>query len=418
MRREPGSAARCTSADSRIGRSRDLGGQHDAPPHPPAHCVGPAPPSARLGTGAGVATAGGGCHGANTIEAWPTEEASTVVKIDGCTFAPTVTRVPTGTEVRFLNIVERRCTTSWVGPARGAPIGSTVARRSLTASATPGVYPYSCSLHPGMAGVVVVGSPALPPRAAAADRLTIAPVAATAPAADIGRRLADPVRWPPEGSASWRAALGARGRAVARRRPARLTLATAPRAPLGRLLDSPTNIQSAYFLCARGASLASSRPVPDLVTEIPGPKARAHVAFDETWTSPSLPRAYPIVPGSRRRPDDRGHRRQPLPRFRRRHRGQLDRSFAPAGRRRDQGAGGRADPLLGVRLLPADLPGGLQAPRRDHAGRRRQGAGLPRQQRAPKSSRPRSSWPATRRSGRTWSRSSARSTAARTARCR
>jgi 4-aminobutyrate aminotransferase len=42
--------------------------------------------------------------------------------------------------------------------------------------------------------------------------------------------------------------------------------------------------------------LAGSRPVPDLVTEIPGPKARAHVAYDESWTSPSLPRAYPIVP--------------------------------------------------------------------------------------------------------------------------
>jgi 4-aminobutyrate aminotransferase len=38
------------------------------------------------------------------------------------------------------------------------------------------------------------------------------------------------------------------------------------------------------------------RPVPDLITEIPGPKARAHVVFDEAWTSPSLPRAYPIVP--------------------------------------------------------------------------------------------------------------------------
>ena len=39
-----------------------------------------------------------------------------------------------------------------------------------------------------------------------------------------------------------------------------------------------------------------ARPVPHIVTELPGPKARAHVAFDETWTSPSLPRAYPIVP--------------------------------------------------------------------------------------------------------------------------
>jgi 4-aminobutyrate aminotransferase len=42
--------------------------------------------------------------------------------------------------------------------------------------------------------------------------------------------------------------------------------------------------------------LAGSRPVPDLRTEVPGPKARAHIALDETWTSPSLPRAYPIVP--------------------------------------------------------------------------------------------------------------------------
>ena len=46
-----------------------------------------------------------------------------------------------------------------------------------------------------------------------------------------------------------------------------------------------------------GASqIAGDRPVPHIVTELPGPKARAHVAFDETWTSPSLPRAYPIVP--------------------------------------------------------------------------------------------------------------------------
>ncbi len=39
-----------------------------------------------------------------------------------------------------------------------------------------------------------------------------------------------------------------------------------------------------------------SRPVPDIITELPGPKARAHIAFDESITSPSLPRAYPIVP--------------------------------------------------------------------------------------------------------------------------
>ena len=35
---------------------------------------------------------------------------------------------------------------------------------------------------------------------------------------------------------------------------------------------------------------------PHLVTEVPGPRARAHVAYDQAWTSPSLPRAYPLVP--------------------------------------------------------------------------------------------------------------------------
>lgn len=37
-------------------------------------------------------------------------------------------------------------------------------------------------------------------------------------------------------------------------------------------------------------------PLPHLATEIPGPKARAVVAFDRQFVSPSLPRAYPIVP--------------------------------------------------------------------------------------------------------------------------
>jgi 4-aminobutyrate aminotransferase len=49
-------------------------------------------------------------------------------------------------------------------------------------------------------------------------------------------------------------------------------------------------------LSSAASGLAGDRPVPHIVTELPGPKARAHVAFDETWTSPSLPRAYPIVP--------------------------------------------------------------------------------------------------------------------------
>jgi 4-aminobutyrate aminotransferase len=42
--------------------------------------------------------------------------------------------------------------------------------------------------------------------------------------------------------------------------------------------------------------LAQAPAVPHIVTELPGPKARAHLEFDRQWTSPSVPRAYPIVP--------------------------------------------------------------------------------------------------------------------------
>jgi 4-aminobutyrate aminotransferase len=46
----------------------------------------------------------------------------------------------------------------------------------------------------------------------------------------------------------------------------------------------------------RAALPLRDRPIPDLVTPIPGPRAKDHVAFDQQWTSPSLPRAYPLVP--------------------------------------------------------------------------------------------------------------------------
>jgi 4-aminobutyrate aminotransferase len=42
--------------------------------------------------------------------------------------------------------------------------------------------------------------------------------------------------------------------------------------------------------------LAPGRPVPDLRTEVPGPEARKVLDRDAAVTSPSLPRAYPLVP--------------------------------------------------------------------------------------------------------------------------
>ena len=143
--------------------------------------------------------------------------------------------------------------------------------------------------------------------------------------------------------------------------------------------------------------IAGDRPVPHIVTELPGPKARAHVAFDETWTSPSLPRAYPIVPvrGDGLTVEDID--------------GNLFLDFAagiavnstghshPGGRRRDQGAGRRAHPLLG-RDFYLPIYAEVCRARRARADRR------PRPRptsatRAPRSSRRRSSSRATRRSG-------------------
>ena len=115
---------------------------------------------------AGVVSAGGGCHGESENQATPAESDASVIKIDGCTFAPTVARVAAGTQVHFLNssltyhdIVGRN--REWGTDSLES--GTEFTYRFLSA----GVYPFSCSFHPGMAGVVIVGDAA--PDAAAAD---------------------------------------------------------------------------------------------------------------------------------------------------------------------------------------------------------------------------------------------------------
>jgi plastocyanin len=112
---------------------------------------------AALGSATGAA-AGGGCH--SSTETIASEGSSAVVKIDGCTYAPSITRVPVGTEVRWVNnsgqihdVTGRR----WQWQSRALGAGESYARRFTAV----GVFPYSCSLHPGMAGMVVVDSPAV-----------------------------------------------------------------------------------------------------------------------------------------------------------------------------------------------------------------------------------------------------------------
>ncbi len=119
---------------------------------------------AALGTPAAV-QAGGGCHGTGAVAS---EASSTVVRIDGCTFVPTIDRVAVGSQVTFLNSGSGPHDVTGTMDAWGSPLlepGESFATRF----AQPGIYAYSCSLHPGMAGVVVAALDAQPAGAVVPD---------------------------------------------------------------------------------------------------------------------------------------------------------------------------------------------------------------------------------------------------------
>jgi plastocyanin len=124
-----------------------------------------------------VVRAGGGCHGPVTP---PGDGEASVVKIDGCMFYPTVARVPVGTTVRFLNTGTVPHNVTGVVGAWGSGELATGVEYRNTFSA-PGVYPFACTLHPGMNGAIVVGdaaaaaAPAAPPALTTASQPTAAP---------------------------------------------------------------------------------------------------------------------------------------------------------------------------------------------------------------------------------------------------
>jgi plastocyanin len=113
------------------------------------------------------AAAGGGCHSAGPESAQP--RAGTTVEMAGNCFLPGVLTVDPGTTVRFANqddIAHVVLGTGW-GSGEALPPGDAVKHRF----AQPGTFAYSCYLHPGMNGAIVVG------------QVAAAPVAPPAPAA-------------------------------------------------------------------------------------------------------------------------------------------------------------------------------------------------------------------------------------------
>lgn len=89
-----------------------------------------------------------------------TEGTGSIVKLDTCAFLPTITRVPVGTTVRFIN----SATIEHMVTGANLAWGITGDKRLGTGDEfsapfdKPGVYPFTCLLHPGMTGAIVVGS--------------------------------------------------------------------------------------------------------------------------------------------------------------------------------------------------------------------------------------------------------------------
>lgn len=88
----------------------------------------------------------------------PGDDAVTTVKLDDCTFMPAIARVDVGDEVRFLNSSSQAHEVLGAHLTWGAYEKLLEPGDALTVSFdAAGTYPYTCRLHPGMTGAIVVG---------------------------------------------------------------------------------------------------------------------------------------------------------------------------------------------------------------------------------------------------------------------
>ena len=124
------------------------------------------------------ASAGGGCHRAESEG--QDEGTGTTVEMRGNCFGPTVLRVEAGSEVTFVNrdeVVHRIDGVGWASESPVAPGSRTTHRFDR-----PGTYPYTCILHVGMSGAVVVGDGRGSGRVAEAASAAVLAAAPAAPA--------------------------------------------------------------------------------------------------------------------------------------------------------------------------------------------------------------------------------------------
>jgi len=182
--------------------------------------VGLALVAVALAPATATASGGGGCG-------QPVSEGiGTAVDIRDYCFSPTILRVPTGHAVTFTNMDAFTHSVLGANATWGDYAGFRLAKPATYRFEEPGVYPYVCTYHIGMVGVVVVGSGA----GGAIDTTTgEGPVVKVDPA-DLELRNASSLPPPtPDGTAAWAVVasaavlLGLVGLAILRRRRAART---------------------------------------------------------------------------------------------------------------------------------------------------------------------------------------------------
>jgi plastocyanin len=124
------------------------------------------------------AQAGGFCQEGKATEG----SGTTVEMVDDC-FRPTVLRAETGAEVTWINKDQKQAhTVTGAAGAWGSGHKESLPGKTMTFKfEEPGVYAYTCLIHPGMTGTVVVGNGT--GLGAGAEEINVEPVSLDRPAA-------------------------------------------------------------------------------------------------------------------------------------------------------------------------------------------------------------------------------------------